>query len=799
VNKVLVTLFTAFLFSGDDMAATLGIATLETKVDLKGLDKGLKQGEQKTRGFLDIAKEGFAQQFGFSAAEAAIMAAKAIKQFADESIAEFQTFQKGMSEVFTLMPGMSKSAMDSMKEDVIDFGKEVGRTTDEVVPAMYQAISAGVPAENVFDFMKIASDAALGGVTDLETAVDGISSVVNAYGDEVIDAATASDVMFTAVKLGKTDFEQLSASLFNVVPTAASLGVTFTDVAANLAALTAQGTPTSVATTQLRAAFVEASKSGTVLDKAIRDLTGKSFAELIASGKTSSQIFSELRQSMPEQDFRNLFSSVEASNAVMGLTNDTAAGIIDTFGTVEDTIGATAAAAETMAGSLEHLEARSEAATEAFKIQVGEGLTPLKQMYLETKIAGLSFLGTQVQIAGEFWRGNLGLAETIKLQNQLAFTSMDAAEAMTELENMTTGSTEATRAYNDAAGDYYAAQAAAVEATKAATEAAEADALAIREAAQARAEAAGINEEFADKVLQSANHLTAEEAAVAAANAANAAYFDEIESGTPAVEDFSGAAAEAAQQLGGYFDAALTATGETKSLERQLYDSAVAAGAGAAELAVLAAATGEFTAAEIEAAFQAALMQANIDGLVAAMQSGSITAEEATQALGRLKDGQADTAAAAIQLAKDADAANAAFDELSGAAVDAATNLAAIPTNIPVHISVTSDPFPTIPNYPGGGNQPQAFADGGFTGFGPMTEPAGVVHRNELVLPAQTLRAGPAAILDFADSHLPGGLPSGRGQAVVNDNRQFHWNVNTAAFNPESAGRAAAAFATGGI
>jgi len=74
-----------------------------------------------------------------------------------------------------------------------------------------------------------------------------------------------------------------------------------------------------------------------------------------------------------------------------------------------------------------------------------------------------------------------------------------------------------------------------------------------------------------------------------------------------------------------------------------------------------------------------------------------------------------------------------------------------------------------------------------------------VVHRNELVLPAQTLRAGPAAILDFADSHLPGGLPSGRGQAVVNDNRQFHWNVNTAAFNPESAGRAAAAFATGGI
>lgn len=60
--------------------------------------------------------------------------------------------------------------------------------------------------------------AAVGGVTELETAVDGITSVVNAYGDDVLSAAEASDLMFTAVKLGKTDFTQLSASLFNVIP-----------------------------------------------------------------------------------------------------------------------------------------------------------------------------------------------------------------------------------------------------------------------------------------------------------------------------------------------------------------------------------------------------------------------------------------------------------------------------------------------------------------------------------------------------------------------------------------------------
>lgn len=43
------------------------------------------------------------------------------------------------------------------------------------------------------------------------------------------------------------------------------------------------------------------------------------------------------------------------------------------------------------------------------------------------------------------------------------------------------------------------------------------------------------------------------------------------------------------------------------------------------------------------------------------------------------------------------------------------------------------------------------------------------------------------------------GMISPLRQAVVQDSRQFTWNVHTAGFNPETSGRAAAAFATGGI
>ncbi|MDA0064519.1 phage tail tape measure protein [Brachyspira hyodysenteriae] len=86
------------------------------------------------------------------------------------------------------------------------FSKEIGKVPEEVVPALYQSLSAGVPRENVFEFLKTAGEAAIAGVAELKTSVDGLTSVTNAYGTEVLNVNRASDIMFQTVKLGKTDF-----------------------------------------------------------------------------------------------------------------------------------------------------------------------------------------------------------------------------------------------------------------------------------------------------------------------------------------------------------------------------------------------------------------------------------------------------------------------------------------------------------------------------------------------------------------------------------------------------------------
>jgi len=301
---------------------------------------------------------------------------------ATKGLVEFGKFQSGMNEVFTLLPGISQDAMGKMEGQVKSFSREFGVLPEQAIPALYQALSAGVPPNNVFEFLETAQKAAKGGVTELATAVDGISSVVNAYGDDMIDATKASDLMFTAVKLGKTDFEQLSSSLFNVVPTAASMGVQFEDVTAALARMTAQGTPTSVATTQLRAAFVEASKSGTNLDKALRELHGKGFAQLIESGMNTGDIFESLRSSMPEQEFKDLFGSVEAMNAALAITGPQAEGFQDALSEMQGSAGATDAAFQQMSGGLSDSMAKIKANIAVLWIEIGEKLAPVVEKLL---------------------------------------------------------------------------------------------------------------------------------------------------------------------------------------------------------------------------------------------------------------------------------------------------------------------------------------------------------------------------------------------------------------------------------
>lgn len=284
-------------------------------------------------------------------------------------------FEKGMREVATLTPDVEKQ-LAGMSEQVLDLSARMGIDAVQATGALYQAISAGVPADNALSFMEVASKAAIGGVTDLETSVDGLTTVMNAFRDQNVDVNKAADVMFTAVKLGKTTFEELSSSMFNVAPLAAAVGVKFEDVAASIATMTKQGTPTSVATTQIRAALQGLLRPSEDMTALMQEM-GYESAQLALEQDGLHEVLSGMLEMTGGNvgEMQKLLGSVEAVQAALTIGN-----LSKSVGDLHAMREATGAAEDAFAVMAESTAQQWAQLTQTLKtemIKVGSVLLPL--------------------------------------------------------------------------------------------------------------------------------------------------------------------------------------------------------------------------------------------------------------------------------------------------------------------------------------------------------------------------------------------------------------------------------------
>lgn len=288
-------------------------------------------------------------------------------------------FDNGMREVLTLLPELGNESFEKLKNQALSFSKDIGKAPEETVKALYQALSAGIPRENVFEFLKTAGEASIAGVSDLKTSVDGLTSVTNAYGSEILNAQKASDIMFQTVKLGKTDFTQLSNSLFNVIPIASAIGVQFEDIGAAIAAMTAQGVPTSVATTQIRQSLVELNKEGSVAYETFKQISGESFKDFIAGGGNLQEALQMMSDHAEKtgKEVTSMFSSVEAGNAVLALSGKNASKFKDYLDQVRNSVGATSEAFKKIDDGAARQFERLQAELSALVIELGNNALPL--------------------------------------------------------------------------------------------------------------------------------------------------------------------------------------------------------------------------------------------------------------------------------------------------------------------------------------------------------------------------------------------------------------------------------------
>jgi TP901 family phage tail tape measure protein len=255
-----------------------------------------------------------------SLAPAAIIGLGALAVGASKAVTDANGLAIGLREVVTLTGETGDAANATFGEFqtlVADLSKEFGIAQGVLTGGLYQALSAGVPKDNALEFMQVASQAAIAGVTDVETAVDGLTTIINAFGLDTGEAQAVADSMFAAVKGGKTTFEELSASLFNVGPAAAAAGVSFEEVNAAIATMTAAGVPTAQATTQIRAAMVGLQKPSKELDAVFQAL-GYDSAQLAIESEGLGFALDAVKDASNGSNgqLQTLLGSVEAVSAV---------------------------------------------------------------------------------------------------------------------------------------------------------------------------------------------------------------------------------------------------------------------------------------------------------------------------------------------------------------------------------------------------------------------------------------------------------------------------------------------------
>ena len=269
----------------------------EVQTQIKGMSQEIgKMGK-------DLSSAGSAMTTGITAPIVAIGASIGLVT------SESTKFDTELRRTATMLPGITKQGFDEIGKQSIALSKQFGSDTQDINNAMYNALSSNVPEDNIFSFMQTSEKLAIGGMTDVFTSVDGLTSSVNAYGQANLSAAHAADVMFTGSKYGKATIEELAKQLADVTPIAAANKVSFEDLNSVIATMTIQGTRTPVAMTQTKAILNELSQDTTQAGAAFKQLAGESFTEFIAKGGTVGQALallnSHVGETIPDIDALN--------------------------------------------------------------------------------------------------------------------------------------------------------------------------------------------------------------------------------------------------------------------------------------------------------------------------------------------------------------------------------------------------------------------------------------------------------------------------------------------------------------
>lgn len=313
-------------------------------------------------------------------------------------------FGTAFAEIATLI-GEPASSLQDFKNQIQAYAEQSGQSFDEITNATYNAISAGVDYKDSLQLIAQAETLSLAGRADLGTTTKALVSTMNAFGAEMSEAGDYADIFFTTVQKGQTTLPELADSIGNVAPLAAQAGLSFEELGAAVAAITAgAGISTTEAMTALQGAISNLIKPSKDASDLAAEL-GIEFNSTALRSKGLAGVLSDVKDATGGNvdQMAQLFGNVRALKAVLPLTGTAADDFASIMQTMENRTGAAATAAKELETDLGRLTQTLQNNVSSALISFGDNFTDETAGIIQSLSSMFNTLGDEIELdAGAF-------------------------------------------------------------------------------------------------------------------------------------------------------------------------------------------------------------------------------------------------------------------------------------------------------------------------------------------------------------------------------------------------------------
>jgi TP901 family phage tail tape measure protein len=196
------------------------------------------------------------------------------------AVNEAVKFEKAMATVSTTIDSTPES-MKSMSNEVLAMARTIPKPISELTTALYDVVSAGIESQHAMTVLNASGRLAVAGLGTTQEGVDVLTSSLNSFNISAAESESVANMVFKAVKYGKTTVSQLAESFGSSSALIKNSNVSLAEYLATTAVLTTTGMTASRAQTQVASAVTALIKPSKSMAAVLDSLGAKNIPKFI--------------------------------------------------------------------------------------------------------------------------------------------------------------------------------------------------------------------------------------------------------------------------------------------------------------------------------------------------------------------------------------------------------------------------------------------------------------------------------------------------------------------------------------